>query len=271
VDLVLVPVTGTDQKDRIVMGLQKDIFDILDQNNQELIRHFSNENAPISLGIIFDTSDSMWGKIERFRETVLQFLRRSNSEDEFFLVGINDRLEFLVDFTSSVDEIQDAFLKVKPDGTTALFDAIYLGLDRMKKARNKRKVLLIVSDSEDNHSRYTKKEVWSVVREAGVQIYALGIFDDAPRTKAERAGPDTLRDVSGVTGGRTFSIYSPKRIGDAVSELSTELRNQYLIAHRPPNLAHDGKWHKITVRVMPPQNSLRLRVYAKAEYYATVK
>jgi hypothetical protein len=158
---VLVSVTVTGQKDRIVMGLQKDTS-IFDQNNQELIRHFSNENAPISLGIIFDTSDSMWGKIERSREPVVQFLRRSNPEDEFSLVGINDRPELLVDFTSSVDEIQDAFLKVKPGGTTALFDAIYLGLDPMKKARNKRKVLLIVSDSEDNHSRYTKKEVWSV-------------------------------------------------------------------------------------------------------------
>ena len=121
-------------------------------------------------------------------------------EDEFFLVAFNDRPQFLMDFTSSVDEIQDAFLKVKPDGTTAFFDAIYLSLDRMKKARNKRKALLIVSDGRDNHSRYTIKEVWSVVREADVQIYALGIFDDAPRTKAERAGPDILRAITGVTG-----------------------------------------------------------------------
>jgi Ca-activated chloride channel family protein len=108
---VLIPVTVTDQKDRIVMGLQNDSFDILDQNNQELIRHFSSEDAPISLGIIFGTSDSMWGKIERSREAVVQSLWRSNPEDEFFLVGINDRPELLVDFTSSVDEIQDAFLK----------------------------------------------------------------------------------------------------------------------------------------------------------------
>ena len=136
-----------------------------------------------------------------------------------------------MDFTSSVDEIQDAFLKVKPDGTTALFDAIYLGLDRMKKARNKRKALIIVSDGGDNHTRYTIKEVWSVVREADVQIYALGIFDDNPRTKAEGAGPDILRAVTGVTGGRTFPIYTLKKIGDAVSELSMELRNQ--VPNRP--------------------------------------
>ena len=101
------------------------------------------------------------------------------------------------------------------------------------------------------------------MREADVQIYALDIFDDTPRTKAERVGPDILRAVTGVTGGRAFPIYALKKIGDAVSELSMELRNQYLIADRRLNLAHDVKWHKITVRMTPPQNSRRLRVYAR--------
>ena len=158
-------------------------------------------------------------------------------------------------------------MKVKPDGTTALLDALYLGLDRMKKARNERKVLLVVSDGADNHSRYTIKELWSALREAGVQIYAMGIFDEAPRTK-ERMGPDLLAVATGITGGRTFPIHNLKRIGDAAAELSIELRNQYLVAYRPNNLSHDGKWHKITVRVTPPRNSSRLRVYAKAGYYA---
>jgi Ca-activated chloride channel family protein len=271
VDLVLVPVTVTDQKDHLVPGLQKDNFDIFDQGEQEVIRHLSSEDAPISLGIIFDTSDSMWGKIERSRDAVVQFLRTSNPEDEFFLVGFNDRPELLVGFTGSVNEIQDAFLKVTPNGTTALFDAIYIGLDQMKKARNKRTALLIVSDGGDNHSRYTIKEVWSVVREADAEIYALGIFDQTPRTKAERAGPDILHAITGVTGGRTFPIYSLNKIGDAISELSTELRNQYLIAYQPRVLAHDGKWHKITVRVTPPRRSLRLRVYARAGYYVPME
>ncbi len=265
---MLVPVTVTDQKDHCVIGLQRDNFNVFDQGKQEVIRHLSSEDAPISVGIIFDTSDSMWGKIERSRDAVLQFLRASNPEDEFFLVGFNDRPERLVDFTTSVDEIQGALLKTKPDGTTALFDAIYLGLDQMKKARNKRKALLIVSDGGDNHSRYTIKEVSPVVREADVQIYALGIFDDAPRTSAERAGPDILRAITGVTGGKTIPIHNLKKIGDAITELSTELRNQYLIAYRPTLLAHDGKWHKITVRVTAPQPSLRLRAYTRAGYYA---
>jgi Ca-activated chloride channel family protein len=109
------------------------------------------------------------------------------------------------------------------------------------------------------------------VREADAEIYALGIFDQTPRTKAERAGPDILHAITGVTGGRTFPIYSLNKIGDAISELSTELRNQYLIAYQPRVLAHDGKWHKITVRVTPPRRSLRLRVYARAGYYVPME
>ncbi len=267
VDLVLVPVSVTDRRDHLVIGLPKDAFHIFDQGSQEVIRNLSNQDAPISLGIIFDASSSMRGKIERSREAVVQFLRRANPDDEFFLIGFNDSPRPLVGFTSSVEQIQSEIFELKPDGTTALLDALYLGLEEMKKARNERKVLLIVSDGGDNHSRYTTKEVWSVVREAGVQIYAMSIFDEAPRTNAERRGPDLLSATTGITGGRTVAIHNLKKIGDAASELATELRNQYLITYRPSNLAHDGQWHKITVRLNSPQNSPRLRVHAKAGYY----
>ena len=157
VDLVLVPVTVEDQRDHLVIGLQRGSFNIFDQSSHEVIQHLSSEDAPISLGIVFDTSSSMYGKIERSREAVVQFLRGSNPEDEFFLVSFNDRPELLVDFTHSVDEVQQAISKLKPDGTTAFLDALYLGLNQMKKARNERKVLLVVSDGGDNHSRYTIK------------------------------------------------------------------------------------------------------------------
>jgi Ca-activated chloride channel homolog len=190
--------------------------------------------------MIFDVSSSMWGKIERSRDAVVQFLRSANPEDEFFVVSFNDRPELLVDFTSPVEEIQGEIARVKPNGQTALLDALYLGLDRMKNARNERKVLLVVSDGGDNHSRYTLKELWSVVREAGVQIYAMGIFDSAPKTKAERMGPDLLADTTGITGGKTFPIHNLGRIGDAAAELAIELRNQYLIAYRPKQ--PDSRW-----------------------------
>lgn len=270
-DLVLVSVTVTDQSDRLLMGLEKSNFKILDENERQTISHFSTEDAPISLGIIFDISSSMYGKIERSREAIVQFLRSSNPADEFFLVGFNDRPELLVDFTSSVDEIQRNISEAKPDGTTALLDAIYLGLDRMKRAHSARRALLIVSDGGDNHSRYTMKDLRSALLEGEVQVYAMGIFDEAPRTKAERMGPDLLGAVTGVTGGRTFPIRNLKKIGNAVDELALYLRNQYVIAYRPSNRAHNGRWHKVSVRVKAPQGGSRLHVYAKAGYYAPSK
>jgi Ca-activated chloride channel family protein len=268
VDLVLVPVTVTDQKDRLVVGLGKDNFRVYDGYDQQVIRCISAEDAPISLGIIFDTSGSMYGKMERSREAVVQFLRNANPDDEFFLIGVADRPELLVNFTSSVEAIQNGISKATPDGRTALLDAVYLGLNTMRRARHERKTLLIVSDGGENHSLYNFKEVWAVVMEAGVQIYTMGIFDEAPRTKAERMGPDLLAAITEITGGRVFPIHNLKKIGDATAKLSIELRNQYLIAYRPSNLAHDGNWHKISVQVRPPQNGSRLRVYAKRGYYA---
>lgn len=267
VDLVLFPVTVTDQRDRLVI-LEKNNFSVYDNYDRQVILHISTEDAPISLGILFDTSSSMYGKIERSREAVVQFLRSSNPDDEFFLIGFADRPELLVDFTSSVEDIQDGISKVSPGGRTALLDAVYLGLDAMRQARNERRVLLIVTDGGENHSRYNIKEVWSVVKEAGVQIYAMGIFDEAPTTNAERRGPDLLDALTNIAGGKTLRIRNLRKIRDAVGELSIELRNQYLIAYRPSNLTHDGKWHKISVKVTPPQNISRLRVYAKGGYYA---
>ncbi|HUJ81777.1 MAG TPA: VWA domain-containing protein, partial [Candidatus Acidoferrales bacterium] len=237
VDLVLVPVTVTDRQDRLVLGLEKDNFTVFERGNQQVIRHFSSEDAPVSLGILFDTSSSMYGKMERSREAVVQLLRSSNADDEFFVIGFAGRPELLVDFTSSVDAIQNGISTATPDGSTSLLDAVYLGLDKMRDAHNERKALLIISDGGDNHSRYDMKDVWSVVLEAGVQIYAMGIFDEAPRTKAERMGPDLLRALTDVSGGRTFPIHSLKKIGDAAGQLAIELRNQYLVGYRPIPLA----------------------------------
>jgi len=165
VDLVLVPVTVTDQRNRLVMGLEQSNFNVYDQQEPQIIRHVSTEDTPLSLGIIFDTSSSMYGKIDASREAVLQFLRSANPEDEFFLILFNDRPEIQTNFTHSVDDIQSDISKAKPDGTTALLDAVYLGLNMMKYAANERKILLIVSDGGENHSGYTPREVFSALME----------------------------------------------------------------------------------------------------------
>jgi len=268
VDLVLVPVTITDPMNRLVTGLEKENFALTDNGQPQMIRHFSSEDAPISLGVIFDISGSMSDKIDKSRQAVVEFFRTANPQDEFFLVTFSEKPEVLVDFTSSVEDIQSKLVYAIPKGRTALLDAIYLGMNRMQKAHYERKALLIISDGGDNHSRYTEGEIKSMVREADVQIYGIGLYDRDAKTPEEREGPALLADVTEVTGGRTFVIDSPNELADVATKIGIELRNQYVLGYRPTNPARDGKWRKIKVKLNPPKGLPPLHVYAKTGYYA---
>ena len=268
VDLVLVPVTITDPMNRLVTGLEKDNFEVYEGNEKQKIRHFSSEDAPISLGVIFDMSGSMSNKIEKSREAVVEFFRTANPQDEFFMIAFSERPEMVSDFTSSIEEIQGKMLMVNPKGRTALLDAIYMGLSKMHRARHQKRALLIISDGGDNHSRYTESEIKGLVKEADVQVYAIGIFDSNPRTDEERLGPSMLASVTDVTGGRTFTIDNPNELADVATKIGVELRNQYVLGYRPKNPVHDGKWRKVKVKLNPPKGLPPLHVYAKTGYYA---
>ncbi len=271
VDLVLIPVTITDPLNRLVTGLEKDNFEVFDGGSKQEIRHFSSEDAPISLGVIFDMSGSMSNKLDRAREAVVEFFRTANPQDEFCMIAFSERPELLSDFTNSVEDIQGKLVYTVAKGRTALLDAIYLGLNKMKSAKYEKKALLIISDGGDNHSRYTENEIKSIVKEADVQIYAIGIFDNAPGTPEERSGPLTLSEITDVTGGRTFTIENPNELADVATKIGIELRNQYVLGYRPNNPAHDGKWRKVKVKLNPPKGLPPLRVYAKTGYYAPME
>jgi Ca-activated chloride channel family protein len=268
VDLVLVPVTITDPMNRLVTGLESENFEVYEGPEKQQIKHFSSEDVPISLGVIFDISGSMGNKIEKAREAVVEFFRTANPQDEFFMVSFSDRPELLSDFTSSVEDIQAKLVYAQPKGRTALMDAIYMGLHQMKKGNQQKKALLIISDGGDNHSRYTENEIKSLVKEADVQIYGIGIFDSAPTTLEEKMGPVVLSEISEVTGGRTFTIDNPNELADVATKIGIELRNQYVLGYRPNRPARDGKWRKIKVKLNPPKGLPPLHVYAKTGYYA---
>lgn len=268
VDLVLVPVTITDPMNRLVTGLERENFSVFEGDRRQEIRHFSSEDAPVSLGVIFDVSGSMGDKIEKSREAVVEFFKTANPQDEFFMVTFSDKPEMLADFTSSIEDIQGKLIYTIPKGKTALLDAIYVGLNKMQKAVHQKKALLIISDGGDNNSRYTENEIKSLVKEADVQIYAIGIFDMSPGTEEERNGPVLLKEVSEVTGGRSFTIDNVNELGDVASKIGVELRNQYVLGYRPSNPEHNGKWRKIKVKLNPPKGLPPLRVYAKTGYYA---
>ncbi|HEV2423283.1 MAG TPA: VWA domain-containing protein [Terriglobia bacterium] len=271
VDMVTVGVTVTDPYDRIVTGLEKNNFEIYDEKVPQQIMTFSTEDSPISVGMIFDSSGSMADKIEKSKEAALQFFKTSNPEDEFMLINFNERPDLISAFTSKFEKLQDRLLFVKSGGKTALLDAIYLGLNQMKKAHSSRKALLVISDGGDNHSRYTENEIKRAVRESDAQIYSVAVLEPLAsrnRTPEEAAGPGLLSDLSEVSGGRMFSVEDPSELPDIAEKISIELRNEYVIGYKPSNLVRDGRWRRIRVKLDPPRGLPPLQVYARTGYYA---
>jgi Ca-activated chloride channel family protein len=271
VDLVLVPVTVTDPMNRLVTGLEQDDFQVFENNGEQKIRSFASEDAPVSIGIIFDLSGSMTSKLARARASILQFIKTANPQDEFFVIGFNDRPELIEDFTSSVENIQARLATVQSGKRTALLDAIYFGVAKMKDAKHERKALLVVSDGGDNRSRYTEGEVRAKVRESDVEIYSIGIFDPYAPTPEERTGPQLLDSLSMESGGRLYQVDDIDEMGDVAEKISTELRNQYVIGYRPKDLSRDGKWRKVKVKITPPPGLPPLTVYARTGYYAPLQ
>jgi len=271
VNLVVVNVTVTDPFDRIVTGLDQSNFQVFDEKVEQKIEAFSTEDAPISVGLIFDSSGSMSDKIQKSKEAALQFFRTSNPQDEFMLVSFSDRPNLITGFTSKFENLQDRLLFVKSGGRTALLDAIYLGLSEMKKATTNRRALLVISDGGDNHSRYTENDIKRAVKESDVQIYSVGIFEplsSRSRTPEEAGGPSLLADLAEVSGGRMFSVEDTNELPDIAEKISIELRNQYVIGYRPSNLVRDGRWRRVRVKLNPPRGLPPLQVYARTGYYA---
>ncbi len=268
VDLVLVPVTITDPMNRLVTGLDKENFQLFEGSAKEEIKSFSSEDAPVSLGVIFDSSGSMSSKMDRAKDAVTEFFKTANPQDEFFMVTFSDEPEMVAGFTSSVDEITDKLLYTAPQKRTALLDAIYMGVSKMRQAKFPKKALLIISDGGDNHSRYTEHEIKSLVKEADIMVYAIGIYDRYFQSHEEQLGPQLLGDIAELTGGRAFTVENPNDLADVATKIGIELRNQYVLGYRPSKGVRDGKWRKIKVKLLPPKGLPPLRVYARTGYYA---
>ena len=271
-DLVLIPVTVLDGHDESVSGLEKEHFKVFEDKIEQVITHFAMEDAPISVGFVFDASASMRLKMEKSREAVSRFLSTANPDDEFFVVQFNDVVELLADLTTSTQEIQRQITFARAAGRTALLDAIHFSLEHLRKARNARKALIIVSDGGDNCSRYTLSEVKTLVRESDAQIYALGIFDsfDSQQTPEELAGPSLLRGIADQSGGRLFQIVDVKQLPDIAFKISAALRAQYVLGYSPKPMMRDGKYHRVDVKLSRPRGFRKLRASWRRGYYAPV-
>jgi len=267
-ELVLVPVTITDSFNRPVIGLYQDNFQLFEGKKPQQIKNFSSEDTPVSVGILVDTSGSMSYKLERAREAIVQFCEAANPQDEFFMITFADTPQLTTDFTTNAAHLENDLLTTRSKGRTSLLDAIYMGIRKMRSAQYARKALLILSDGGDNHSRYTEHDVKAAIRESDVTIYAVGTYERYVPTAEELLGPELLRSVAGMTGGQAFAITNASEMPTVTRTIGTQLRHQYVLAYQPQPAPHDGKWHKISVKLRLPKKLPFFHVDARAGYYS---
>ncbi|MBL8170071.1 MAG: VWA domain-containing protein [Acidobacteria bacterium] len=268
-ELVSLTITVIDPYNRLVTGLDKQHFEVFEDKVKQEITHFSDDDVPVSLGIVFDVSGSMKGKLDRARDALRAFIQTSHQDDDFFLVGFNHRANLIAEFTDG-DTLANKLTLVDPRGQTALYDASYLGVEKVKQGRHQKRALLLISDGQDNSSRYTYGELRKLLREAGVQIYCIGIVElgGGSGGSLDLQGQGVLEEIAQMTGGKAFFPRSAAELEDATTRIALELRHQYSIGYLPTNVKRDGQWHKIKVNVKAPRGMPSLRVQTKEGYYA---
>ena len=268
--LVTVNVNVMDQFHRQIAGLSREHFEIYENNVRQEIEFFSDEDRPLSIGILFDLSGSMKPKLTRARQALQSFISASHQDDDFFLVGFNQHANLLATFSSG-NTVLNKLAFAEAQGQTALVDAAYLGLEKMKEGRYDRRALLLVSDGQDNSSRYGLGELRRLLKESDVQIYCLGISEDGTLSGnlLDLQGQSTLRELAEITGGLAFFPRNWLELEDAITRIALVLRRQYSFGYVPLNEKKDGKWRKIKVRLNAPKSLPTLYVRAKTGYYAT--
>ena len=269
-DLVTMTLTVTDQFGRYVSGLNKNAFSIVDNNQEQEITYFSDTDAPVSVGILFDVSGSMSGdKIQKARKALERFINTSHPSDEYFLIAFNTRAQLLLDRTRNGEAVLDKLMLIQPKANTALYDAVYLGIERVTRGSHQKKALLIISDGQDNSSRYNFGEVRRLLKESDVTVYSVGILGSGDNSSLGMQGQAFLDELSSVTGGKAFYPQTNVEMDELFERIALDLRHQYSIGYTPKDFAPDGKWRKVKIKVKPPRGLPRLTVRGRDGYYAT--
>jgi len=270
-DLVTLTLTVTDLYGRYVSGLTKKAFSVTDNNQEQDITYFSDSDSPVSVGILFDVSGSMSGeKIQKARKALERFVATSHPSDEYFLIAFNNRAQLLLDRTRDGEAVLQKLTLVEPKRNTALYDAVYLGVDRVSRGAHQKRALLIISDGQDNASRYNFGEVRRIMKESDIVTYAVGILDSHDfGNQLGMQGQAFLDELTSVTGGKSFYPTTDVELDEIFERIALELRHQYSIGYTPKDFQADGKWRKIKVKVKPPRGLPRLNVRSREGYYAT--
>ena len=270
-DLVTLTLTVTDLYGRYVSALPKTAFTIFDNNKEQKITFFSDSDAPVSVGIVFDVSGSMSGeKIRKARNALKRFVDTSHPSDEYFLIAFNSRAQLLLDRSRDGEALLRKLTLVQPRQNTALYDAVYLGLERVTRGTHQKRAMIIISDGQDNASRYNFGEVRRMMRESDVVTYAVGILDRGDSSSMLGVqGQAFLDELTSVTGGKAFYPTTNVELDEIFERIALELRHQYSIGYTPDDFQPDGNWRKVKVRVKPPRGLSRLTVRSREGYYAS--
>jgi len=254
VELVMVNVSVSDSEDHPLTDLKSENFQMFEDKVEQKIRYFSSEATPVSLGIVFDISHSMERKLDFAKGAAMRFLQTGTPDDEYFLVEFSSRARLAEGFTSDIRRLRDRLSLTPAEGATALYDAVYLGLSKLKSGQNPKKALLLITDGEDNHSRYSRREIRQVARESDAQIYVLDL------------GRALVGDLAEMTGGHSYHT-NVNDLEETCEKIALEMKNQYVIGYESTNRNKDGKFRKLRVKVTPPAGMNRLTVRARDGYY----
>jgi Ca-activated chloride channel family protein len=198
------------------------------------------------------------------------FIETSHDNDEYFLIGFNSRAQLLMDRTRDSDSLLSKLTFVETKGQTALYDACYLGVERVTRGVHPKRAILVISDGQDNSSRYTFTELRKMLKETDVLIYAIGILDKGSPSELDVSGQAILDELASVSGGKAFFPNTGAEMNEIFERIAIELRHQYSIGYKPSNFTNNGSWHRIKVKVQPPRGLPHLYVRAKEGYYATM-
>src|SRR5262245_61602999 len=254
VDMVMINASVTTADNKLVTNLKASDFQVFEDRIEQSIRYFSTEEQPLSLGIVFDISHSMQNKIELAREAAQTFLQTGGTEDEYFLVEFSNHAQLTQDFTSDITRLRNHLAFSPPSGSTALYDAVYLGLSKVRKGSNPKKALLLITDGEDNHSRYSRGDIHEIARESDAQIYSIDL------------GRALIGELSDITGGHSFRG-GVSDLPDICAKIAEELKSQYVIGYTSTNSVKDGKYRKVRLKVNSPAGMPKLHLRAKDGYY----
>jgi Ca-activated chloride channel homolog len=268
-DLVVLHVTVRDRRGAYVTDLQRDAFEVFDEGQRRPIQLLADTDAPVTVGLLIDSSDSMLPTRDLVIAAAAAFAEASHPQDEIFALAFNEHVRAALPpnepFTSDVNTLRAALDRsIRARGRTALYDAVLTGLEYLSRGSRARRVLLVVSDGGDNASRASREEVFRKAQASNAMIYTLGLRDPA---RPREGNPGLLRDLAEVTGGASFQPDGLREVDTALREIARDIRHTYTIGYVPTQVDRDGSFHRVRVEVESPKGR-PLRVRSRSGYVA---